>query len=412
MYSEIKQCRICGNKQLITVLDLGLQALTGVFPKSKEETIPEAPLELVKCHGVDDCCGLVQLKHTYQLSEMYGMNYGYMSSLNKSMVKHLQQKIEKVVQTVDLVPHDIVIDIGSNDATTLKAYPDTLGLRLLGVDPTGIKFKSCYPAHIDLLADFFSYGLVSKYLNGEKARVITSFSMLYDLENPLAFIEDIHQVLAEDGIWVFEQSYLPLMLNQNSFDTICHEHLEYYALHQIVWMLDRVGFSILDVELNDVNGGSFSVVCKKSSTQISHGPIVAEMLKKEQDMGLYDLKPYQAFAQRVENIRTNIRAKLSDIAKQGQVVYGLGASTKGNVLLQYCGLNEQSITAIGEVNEDKYGAYTPGSLIPIISEADMLVQKPDYLFVLPWHFRSGFERNKQLTEVQRIYPLPNLEVVE
>ena len=246
MLKQVQKCRICGNRNLVGVLDLGDQVLTGVFPRNRSTQITKGPLRLVKCMGDGDVCGLLQLEHSYDLGEMYGENYGYRSGLNVTMVKHLHAKVRRVLERVPLVESDLVIDIGSNDSTSLQAYPNP-GPILVGIDPTGSKFSNFYPPHIRLIPDFFSAKSVHKQFPGKKAKVITSFSMFYDLEDPLGFMHDVHEVLAEDGVWVFEQSYMPTMLETNSYDTVCHEHLEYYALKQIKWMTDRVGFRIDEV---------------------------------------------------------------------------------------------------------------------------------------------------------------------
>ena len=277
MIKKISQCRICKNTQLTPILDLGTQMLTGVFPTEKNtQTVTSGPLRLVKCCG-EKACGLVQLEHSYDLAEMYGLNYGYRSGLNKSMVDHLHGKIAKILQAIELKSGDLVIDIGSNDSTSLQAYPKNVAT-LVGIDPTGIKFHQYYPEHIDLIPDFFSADLVTKKYPGRKAKVITSFSMFYDLEDPMAFMQEIAQVLADDGIWVFEQSYMPTMLKTNSFDTVCHEHLEFYALKQIQFMVERAGLHIVDVELNETNGGSFSITVRKKQAGDQLEPAVKAIL--------------------------------------------------------------------------------------------------------------------------------------
>jgi hypothetical protein len=216
MYTQIEKCRICENPDVQTVLALGEQYLTGVFPKSPSEKITKGPLDLVWCKK----CGLLQLKHSYSLDEMYGDNYGYRSSLNASMVRHLQQKIRSLELLAKPTDKDLVIDIGSNDATSLKAYSGKH--RKVGIDPTGKKFIEYYTNDISLIPDFFSAQTFNKSFPNEKAKIITSIAMFYDLERPVDFVKDIHSVLAEDGIWHFEQSYMPSMLRTNSYDTICH----------------------------------------------------------------------------------------------------------------------------------------------------------------------------------------------
>ena len=410
MYTKIEKCRICGNTHLDCVLDLGEQMLTGIFPHQKNAAVTTGPLRLVKCVGGDEVCGLLQLEHSYDLGEMYGKDYGYRSGLNTSMVAHLHNKVKKILGLVTLRDGDLVVDIGSNDSTTLQAYPSD-GPVLVGIDPTGIKFHTYYPPHIQLIPDFFSSDLVKARFPGQKAKVVTSFSMFYDLEDPIDFMRQVYDVLADDGVWVFEQSYMPTMLDTNSYDTVCHEHLEFYALRQIKWMADRVGFNILDVEFNDVNGGSFSITVAKSSGQVTVLPAVQKILDEEHAKGLDTLIPYHAFAKRVARSKHELLEFIKTAHADGKVVAALGASTKGNVLLQYCGLTEKDISSVGEVNAEKFGCFTPGTWIPIIPENDLLQSKPDYLIVLPWHFKKFFLANQKLKYTKLVFPLPNLEIV-
>lgn len=411
MIKTINKCRICGNKNLVTVMSLGEQALTGVFPKSKMEIISQGPLDLVQCIG-DNNCGLVQLKQSYDLSEMYGMNYGYRSSLNSSMVKHLHSKVEKILASGILKKGDLIIDIGSNDGTTLRAYPSNK-YRLVGVDPTGIKFSSYYPREIQLIVDFFSAGVVNEVLAGQKAKVITSFSMFYDLEDPVAFAKEIERALDEDGVWVFEQSYLPAMLRANSFDTICHEHLEFYSLKQINWIAKAAGLKVLDVEFNEVNGGSFSITAAKStSKQKANTDWLNKILDDENKLGLNTTVAFEYFKERIEEQRRALMNFLTDCKASGKRVAGLGASTKGNVLLQYYGIGEDLLPVIGEVNEDKFGSFSPGTLIPLAPENEVLKSNPDYLLVLPWHFKEFFMALPSMKGRKLIFPLPNFEIIE
>ncbi|MCJ8159699.1 class I SAM-dependent methyltransferase [Sphingomonas sp. LaA6.9] len=408
MTDPIKACRICGNDNLVKILDLGVQKLTGTFPRHPDPVLTEGPLVLVKCYG-EDVCGLVQLDRSYDLGEMYGENYGYRSGLNQSMVEHLRGKVTRVTELNLLQPGDLVIDIGSNDGTTLGFY-EPAGLTLVGVDPTAEKFRKYYPDHVSIIPDFFTASLIRNRLPGRKARVVTSFSMFYDLEDPLAFMREIEGILEDNGIWVFEQSYLPTMLARNSYDTVCHEHIEFYALEQIHWMAQRAGLAIRDVEFNDVNGGSFSVTVGKATGAALPAKIV-ELLEDEKRNGIPTLDVYREFEHRTERLRAELRTFIETAKRDGKVVAALGASTKGNVLLQYCNLGPDTIPAVGEVNPDKYGCLTPGTWIPIVSQDELLQQKPDYLLVLPWHFRDFFVRSRQLSEFTLLFPLPELEVV-
>ncbi len=409
MYKTIQECRICGNSNLVDVTDLGEQSLTGIFPQSKQQPITRGPLRLAKCVGGAEVCGLLQLRHSYDLHELYGSNYGYRSGLNSSMVSHLQNKVKKILRSIELRRGDLILDIGSNDSTTLRAYPPNEYL-LAGIDPTGAKFQSYYPPHVRLLPDFFSIGLVREHFGNQRAKVVTSLSMFYDLEQPLAFMREVHDVLDDRGVWVFEQSYMPTMLELDAYDTICHEHLEYYGMKQVKWMTDRAGLRIVDVEMNDINGGSFSVTVAKDGSPYPTAPNLGALLDAEAQRGLDGLEPYLAFSKRVEKLRTELREFLGKARREGKTVYGLGASTKGNVILQYCGVTEAELPLIGEVNSDKFGCFTPGTLIPICPEAELLARKPDYLLVLPWHFRQFFLANSGLKGRTLVFPLPRLEI--
>lgn len=409
MYTEIKKCRISGSTNLITVLSLGEQCLTGIFPKSPNQSVTKGPLDLVWCPD----SGLLQMKQSYSLDEMYGDNYGYRSGLNSSMVRHLQQKIRTLEQMVKPDDADLVIDIGSNDATSLKAY--TGKFRKVGIDPTGKKFKQYYTDDITLIPDFFSFKEFEAKFPNDKAKIITSIAMFYDLEKPMAFVKDIEAVLADDGIWHFEQSYMPSMLRTNAYDTVCHEHLEFYSFKVVKNMLESCGMRVIDVQMNAINGGSFAVTaCKKNAPYKSNIPIINWMLKQEGDMGLDTPKPYRDFEDRVFRHRKNLKELIEALVADEKKIIGYGASTKGNVLLQFCGLTTKHIPFIAEVNEDKYGSFTPGTNIPIISEKEAREMKPDYFLVLPWHFKTGIlEREKEFMAQggKFIFPLPEIEIV-
>ncbi|MEP7268334.1 MAG: class I SAM-dependent methyltransferase [Saprospiraceae bacterium] len=408
-HHKIAQCRISGSRNLINVLSLGDQMLTGVFPKSKDENITIGPLDLVWCPD----SGLLQLGHSYDLSEMYGDNYGYRSGLNQTMVNHLTNKVGQLERLVTLKPSDFVIDIGSNDATTLKAYRSPC--KKLGIDPTGLKFREYYSKDIELIPDFFSATILKNYNPKLKAKIITSIAMFYDLEHPYEFVKDICEILDYDGIWHFEQSYMPSMLRTNSYDTICHEHLEFYSFKVVYDLLKTCGMRVLDVQMNSINGGSFAVTaCHKDAKYTSNIPIINWTLHQEEDMGLDTPKPYRDFEERVYKHRNNLKHLIESLVSDGKKIIGYGASTKGNVLLQFCGLNTSHIPFIAEVNPQKFGSFTPGSYIPIISESEAHLMNPDYFLVLPWHFKhSILQREKEylMKGGKFIFPMPEIEII-
>lgn len=412
-YTQITQCRICGNKELDLILDLGDQALTGVFPDSKEQKVTTGPLQLTKCVG-NDACGLVQLRQTYNLDEMYGNNYGYRSGLNMAMCQHLEEVYNKVCELANLQINDLVIDIGSNDGTLLNefVYIDRHKKpKLIGIDPVALKFKEFYEPSIAIIPEFFP----TKTEIGQRAKIITSIAMFYDLPKPMEFMQAVHNALTDDGIWLFEQSYLLNMLEMNSYDTVCHEHLEYYALRQIKWMADRVGFKIIHLETNNLNGGSLQViVAKKASRYKECTGLVSEYLLIEKIRNINDLETYRIFEESVYNHRDALKKLIDNLNAKGKKIFGYGASTKGNVILQYCDFTAKDIPYFAEVNSEKFGKHTPKTHIPIISEEDAKTMNPDYFLVMPWHFKDFILEKEQFWREQGgkfIFPLPRVEIV-
>jgi hypothetical protein len=409
-YTEISKCRFSGSSDLIDVLNLGEQALTGVFPASASENVTIGPLAL----AWSPTSGLLQLRHSYQPEEMYGDNYGYRSGLNQSMVDHLTQKVNFLEKLVRPCAGDTVIDIGSNDATTLKAY-SIKGLHRVGIDPTGKKFKEFYTNEITLVPDFFSRS-VCKNKNFKDALIITSIAMFYDLEDPLKFTQEIKECLGQRGVWHFEQSYMPSMLRTNSYDTICHEHLEYYSLGVISKILEKAGLKIIDVIMNNINGGSFAVTAThvENNSYATNNTVINWLLDQERNMGLNTPKPFRDFEERVFRHRQDLSRLVKSLVADNKKILGYGASTKGNVLLQFCGLTTDEIPAIAEVNKEKFGKYTPGTHIPIISESDARNMRPDYFLVLPWHFKEGIlRREKEFSACggKFIFPFPEIEII-
>lgn len=409
MYQAINACRICNSHELDSILHLGNQCFTGIFPKDPQESLASAPLEIIKCTR----CGLVQLHHNFEPSMLYGPTYGYRSGLNKSMVDHLRVKAEQLQKMCPLQPGDLVLDIGSNDGTSLGFYPAEM--TRAGFDPSAEKFRKYYQPGVELVVDFFSARSFQQQFGTQKANIISSIAMFYDLPSPPAFVEQVRDVLAPEGIWHLEQSYLPLMLKVNAYDTICHEHLEYYALKQIKWLTDQFALKIIDVQLNDSNGGSFAVtVAHKQSAFPEATALIEKYLREETELGLDGSTGFEPFKQRVSRHREELPAKLREIQRAGQVALGYGASTKGNVVLQYCGITAELLPAILEVNPDKFGCRTPGTNIPIISEAEGHARNPDFLMILPWHFKANVMQREAAYRKRGgklLFPLPEIHIV-
>ena len=411
-----QSCRSCGSRALTEVLSLGEQCIASNFSISADFPPIERriPLELVRCDpSLDEqACGLVQLRHTVPGDLMYA-SYGYRSGINEGMVRHLRDLAHTMEKRVGLAPDDLVVDIGANDGTLLRHY-ESKGIQRIGFEPSDIDPPEPI-ADVSFIKDYFSAAALRAQIEKQKARIVTSIAMFYDLEEPNRFVADVAAILADDGLWAIELSYLPSMLDLASFDTICHEHLEYYALGSLEHLLHKHGLVVADAELNDTNGGSIRVyVCHagaRHSVRTHEARVRLYALKKREcEIKLDRDEPYARFANRIEKVRNDLNVLLSDLKRAGKRVYGYGASTKGNVILQYAGITTKQVDAIADRNPAKWGSTTPGSGIPIISEEEMRKASPDYLLALPWHFMKGFQE-READFVARggkfIVPLPS-----
>lgn len=402
---RLKNCRVCRRAtRMELMMDLGTQYLSGIFPAPGED-VEKGPLQLVRC----DSCGLIQLGHEPDLGMLYGPTYGYRSGLNQSMVTHLREKVHKLIVRANVTGNDVVMDIGSSDGTLLKAWHDVRpGICTVGFDPQAEKFKEHY--HKDTLA-FSQFFDAETYVGevGVKAKVITAVAMFYDLENPVDFLRQMAACLMPDGIIHMEFAYLGTMINRGSFDTICHEHLEYYGLNQIQQIAKEAGLLIKELWFNDVNGGSVEVDLVHRGEQDDSLDIVWKC--KNEDLVITD-KEWDKFKLHCYETRAAINRFLAEVDQREVAI--LGASTKGNVLLQFCGVTKDDVHAAVDVNEEKWGKVTPGTNIPIISEEEARENKYQYYLVLPWHFRAGIiAREEEFLNRggKLIFPLPEFEIV-
>jgi len=405
----IDKCRICNSNELQDVISLGEQYITSRFPKYGDFSTPKTPIDLCVCAQ----CRLLQLRQTTFAAELYEYEYGYRSGISNTMRQHLLEYKEEITKIVQLNDGDTIVDIGSNDSTMLQYYSDKM--RRIGVDPTGSQFEQYY-GNVELLPTYFTEGnFREKYGDSLKCKLVSSISMFYDLPDPVQFARDIYSILDDDGIWTCEQSYVISMLNTNSIDTICHEHLEYYALHQIKAIADKSDFKIIDVKFNNCNGGSFRVYfAKRDSMMYSENlELIHKILSDEIAYGLMDNSVYERFLSNCDNQIKYLCDFIDTVNKNGKSVYIYGASTKGNCLLQYADIGENRIKYAVERNPSKIGKMT-NTGIEIISEDTMRANPPDYLLVLPWHFRSEIlEREREFTGAggQFIFPFPQFEIV-
>jgi hypothetical protein len=367
--------------------------------------------------------GSVRLEQIAPLDTMYG-KYWYRSGINDTMKKELNGIVNSITDIVKLKENDLWVDIACNDGTLLSYVPKNL-LRV-GIDPVDDSYKVESEKHSNLIIqDYFSYEVFNKSKFGDlKAKVITTIAMFYDLEEPKKFVNDIVKVLDDNGVWVLQLSYTPLMLEQLAFDNICHEHVYYYSLFNIKKMFKECGIDIMDVQLNDTNGGSFRIYCMKETSDKTnfgsqpHRDIckfrVNSLLQYEETLKLDSIDTWLDFYNRINELKEKTVSFIKSEKEKGKKIWGYGASTKGNTLLQYFGLDHTLIDGIAERSPHKFGLKTVGTNIPIYSEQEMRNQKPDYLLVLPWHFINEFvERESDFLKDggKFIVPCPKFKII-
>ena len=411
-----KTCRVCGSASLTRVIALGDQFLQGSFVKEGLPPPPQRriPLTLARCDPTRDeaACGLLQMEHSVPPEVLYS-SYWYRSGTNNTMRNHLRGIAEEAVGIVgDGVR--TVLDIGCNDGTLLNCYPATFAK--FGVDPSDV--AQSVGADIRLVRDTFPSGELDALLAGRQCDIVSSIAMYYDLEDPIGFARAIKAVLAPDGVWVLEMSYMPTMLAMNSYDTICHEHLEYYSLAVLERIMLAAGLKVFNVSLNNINGGSIRCFVTHENNfrhrGADHALRLRALRQQEFDLELDTDKPYRNFQNRIDAHRDELSALLKKLKAEGKQIHIYGASTKGNTILQWCGIDKSTITVAAERNPDKFGARTLGTDIPIVSEEASRAMKPDYYLVLPWHFKEEFlQREAELVRqgIKFIFPLPNIEIV-
>ncbi len=414
IYYRIKKCRICGNKDLKSIIDLKEQYIQGSFIKknSPKPYQKKIPLKLVLCSN----CSLVQLLHTTNKEILYN-NYWYESGINLTMRDHLKNlvqfavKIHKRVNTKNIK----VLDIGCNDGTLLNFYPKKY--KKYGIDPSQI-IEKIDKKKISTIRDFFPFQKSKNKKFKEKFDLITSIAMFYDLDDPNLFVEKIKFHLKEKGIWIFELSYLIDMLKMNSFDTICHEHLEYYSLHSLNYLMSKHDLKIFKITKNDINGGSIRCFVTHNENlnydSNTNKKIIFKMMNYEKKLKIKQKQIYVKFNNKILKLKNKLNEKISKIIKQNKKIFILGASTKGNTILQFIGINQKKIPYAIERNQEKIGARTIGSNIKIISENDVKNIELNFKLVLPWHFRSEIVK-RELNYIKDggklIFPLPSLLII-
>lgn len=371
---------------------------------------------------MDETIGAARLTEMAPSETMWG-KYWYRSGINATMTKELGNIVEEITSRIKWNEKDVWLDIACNDGTLLKQIPN--GFVKVGIDPADDTFSSESKKHGIVIQDYFSYDAYKRSEVNKQAKVITTIAMFYDLLDPHPFIEDINKVLDDNGVWVLQLSYTPLMIKQLAFDNICHEHAYYYSLSSIKRLFEKHDLKIVDCSLNDVNGGSFRIYVQKNIAKVSSfgtSPLrdvcnfrIESLLDYENnhfDIGKNEV--WNKFMKDIEDLKKQTIDFIKQEKAKGKIVCGYGASTKGNTLLQWFGLDHTLIDAIAERSPYKYGLKTIGTNIPILSEEEVRALNPDYMLVLPWHFISEFIQREDefLTKGGKfIVPCPKFEII-
>ena len=400
------KCRNCRNPFFEMIATIGEQPISSIFLKKKKK-LKNFSLNLFECKK----CKLIQLSKIPGLTDMYGAHYGYKTSISGLMIKHLKKKFNYVKKYLISKKNKNILDIGSNDGTFLNFFEKIKNMNLIGIDPSSIAFSKLYSKKIKVINDFFNKDSIKKYFKNKKFSVITSFAMFYDVEDPNSFCKNIHKLLDKNGIWIVEFSYFPLLLKNLTYDQICHEHVMYYTLNTFNNIIKKNNLKIIDFSLNEINGGSIEVICSKSNSKLkTNKKKITKTIFEEKKISKSE---YDKFNLRIQTSKKNIQLFLSNIKKSE--IIGYGASTKGNVILNYCGITQKNLSYICDANPSKLKKLTPGSNISIISKEKMRKINPKYLLVLIWSFRSEVisqEKKFIMKGGKLLFPLPNLHVVD
>ena len=407
-YNRIHRCRLCYSNKLKSLIDFGSICLSSAFPYKNLKYKKIIPM----IFGICKNCRSVQLLHNYDLKALYNNDYGYRSGINQSMIDHLTSITNDIKKIIKFKIGDYVLDIASNDATLLKSYKFSK-INYVGIDPTINKYKKFYPKHFKTKSTLFSKNKYLNLSNKQKAKVITSIAMFYDVQNPNEFVSDIKDILSKNGIWVMEMYYLPILLKYNAYDSICHEHITYFSLNQINYLCEKNNLKIFKVSLNSMNCGSIRYfICHRDARfKLDYNSInKCKKLEKilDQDSCFYNFK------KRIKLLSKKLYLIIKNLNKRKKTIHVYGASTKGNISLQYLKLSVKDISFAADRNPLKWNRKMPGSNIPIISEASSRAKNPDYYLVLPWHFKKGFiKREKKFLAKggKLIFPLPKIEIL-
>ena len=406
---KITSCRNCKSKYFSKLFTLGKMCFTGKFPKNLTTNIPKVVISLIMCKS----CKLVQLDRNFNPKYLYDTNYGYRTGINATMTQHVKGVVKESIKIVKLKKKDSVLDIASNDGTLLNFYKKNIFR--VGIDPLIKKYKNQYKNINFGIQEFFSYKAIQKKKINKKFKIITALSMFYDLPNPNRFLRDVKKVLDKEGIFVLEHADLLSIIKNCQFDTICHEHLEYYSTKVIIELMNKNELRVFNLKANTINGGSMRYyVCHKDSKYKNNYKKINKILKEEIKFKLDKPDTFNDFFKLINIQKKKLLKLINKIIKKKEIIHGYGASTKGNVLLQYFGISSNKIRYIADRNPEKVNLYTPGTKIKIVSEFFSRIRKPNYYLVLPWHFKKEIilREKKAIKDGSKfIFPLPKVKIV-
>ena len=405
---KIKNCRNCNYNNFTNLFSLGKISFTGKFPKSILQNIPKAQLNLLMCKK----CKLVQLDRNFNIKYLYGKDYGYRTGINQTMTDHVKETVKVNSTIVNLQPKDHVLDIASNDATLLNFYDRRIVT--VGVDPLANKYKKHYKNINYKISNFFHISEVKKLKLKKKFKIISALSVFYDLRDPNKFLRHVKELLDEKGVFILEHADLYMIIKNKIFDTICHEHLGFFSSKVIIEMIRNTGLKVFHHEYNDINGGSsrYYICHQKADYKVKDS--IKKVLLKEKKIGLHSKKIFTSFYNEILKQRIKLKKIIKKIKNKKLTIHGYGASTKGNVLLQFYNMDNKDVSYIADRNPLKYNLFTPGTKIKIISENHSRKLKPDYYLVLPWHFKKEILSREKIAKkkgTKFIFPLPRVNII-
>ncbi|MAG50508.1 methyltransferase [archaeon] len=408
-YTEIKECRICGSKNLVSYLDLGDMPLVNRL--IVEEEIPKEekfPLEVLFCKD----CFLSQLSVVVNPSVLF-RNYVYRSSISDSFKKHCKELAEELNENI-LKKGELVMDIASNDGCLLVPFKERMN-KVLGIDPAINLAKIANESGIETIPEFWDESLAKKIL--EKygpAKIITAFNVFAHVNDIHSFVKGVKILLSRDGYFIIEVPHLYNLIRKTEFDTVYHEHLSYILVKPIERLIHQHGMRIAKVKKFDIHGGSIRLYIENKDKLDTSDGSTQEVIQEEEKSGLYDINTYMNLRKDVDILKKNLISKIQELKKQGNTIFAFGASAKGNILLNYCGIDKTSINYIFDDTPEKQGKLAPGIHIPIIPGKDLLKKKPDYLLLLCWNFAEEvMSKTKDYKEQggKYILPVPNLKII-